>query len=105
MTCPGVVLYWLPLGAGGHFVAFNGRIYEAIAARREHRPTFELYHTALVVTVPTASFVVENAWPIPDQHGEERGVMVEGAVWSHRLARSRLFRYELRCWRDGVIAD
>ena len=23
-------LYWLPLGAGGHFVRLNGRIYEAI---------------------------------------------------------------------------
>ena len=28
-----VDLYWLPLGAGGHFVRLNGRIYEALAAR------------------------------------------------------------------------
>jgi hypothetical protein len=26
----GVDLYWLPLGAGGHFVRLNGRIYEAL---------------------------------------------------------------------------
>ncbi|HEX6229829.1 MAG TPA: hypothetical protein VFZ41_10265 [Solirubrobacterales bacterium] len=25
-----VDLYWLPLGAGGHFVRLNGRIYEAL---------------------------------------------------------------------------
>ena len=25
-------LYWLPLGAGGHSVRLNGRIYEAVAA-------------------------------------------------------------------------
>lgn len=28
-------LYWFPLGAGGHFVRLNGRIYEAVKARRE----------------------------------------------------------------------
>jgi hypothetical protein len=27
-----VDLYWLPLGAGGHFVRLNGRGYEALAA-------------------------------------------------------------------------
>jgi hypothetical protein len=26
-------LYWLPLGAGGHSVRLNGRVYEAVAAR------------------------------------------------------------------------
>ena len=33
----GVDLFWLPLGAGGHFVRANGRIYEAVAARLRHR--------------------------------------------------------------------
>ena len=28
-----VDLYWLPLGAGGHCVRANGRVYEAVAAR------------------------------------------------------------------------
>jgi hypothetical protein len=35
----------------------------------------------------------------------ERGVVSEGAVGSAWLGRLRLFRYELRCWRDGVIPD
>jgi hypothetical protein len=32
-------------------------------------------------------------------------VVVEGPVASHRVARLRVFRYEVRRWRDGVIAD
>src|SRR5205823_381088 len=30
-------LYWLPLGAEGHFVRLNGRLYEAVAARLGRR--------------------------------------------------------------------
>jgi len=33
----GIDLYWLPLGAGGHFVRFNGRVYERLHAYLEHR--------------------------------------------------------------------
>jgi len=58
--------YWLPLGAGGWFVRLNGRIWEAIHARRERRRPLDLYHTALVVRVPEGRYVVENCWPIPD---------------------------------------
>ena len=101
----GVDLYWLPLGAGGHFVRFNGRVYEAIEARREHRQPLDLYHTALEITVPEGRFVIENSWPIPDADGPTRGVAVEGPVGTNYLARSRVFRYEIRCWRDGVISD
>ena len=44
-----VDLYWIPLGAGGHSVRFNGRVFEAIAAARQHRRRCDLYHVALVV--------------------------------------------------------
>jgi hypothetical protein len=100
-----IELYWLPLGAGGWFVRLNGRIWEAIHARLEHRRPADLYHTALVVNLPEGRFVVENCWPIPDADGPSRGVVVEGPVASHRLDRWRVFRYEVRRWRDGVIAD
>jgi hypothetical protein len=100
-----VVLYWLPLGAGGWFVRLNGRIWEAIHARREHRRPLDLYHTALVVQVPEGRYVVENCWPIPNADGPARGVLVEGPVGSRRLGRWRVFRYEVRCWPDGTIAD
>jgi hypothetical protein len=35
----------------------------------------------------------------------ERGVVAEGAVGARAASRLRLFRYEIRCWRDGVIPD
>jgi hypothetical protein len=99
-------LYWIPLGAGGAgFVRWNGRAYEAIKARLERRRPLDLYHTALEVRVPGARFTVENAWPSPDADTATRGVALEGPVWSRRLARFRLFRYEVRCWRDGLIPD
>ncbi len=99
-------IFWIPLGAGGNgFVRWNGRIYEAIRARAEHRTRLQLYHTALEVHVPEGRFVVENAWPSPDDDTASRGVTVEGPVFSRRLMRFRAFRYEVRCWRDGVIVD
>jgi hypothetical protein len=101
----GVDLWWLPLGAGGWFVRFNGRIWEAIQALLERRRPLDLYHTALVVRVPEGRFVVENCWPIPDPDGSSRGALVEGPVGSRRLGRWRVFRHEVRCWPDGVIAD
>jgi hypothetical protein len=98
-------LYWLPLGAGGHFVRLNGRLYEAIQAYRERRRPLDLYHSALEVGVPEGRFVIETAWPIPDAEPASRGVVLEGPVGSRRIARSRVFRYEVRRWRDGVIPD
>jgi hypothetical protein len=101
---PGVDLYWLPLGAGGHSVRLNGRIYEAVAARLERRTACDLYHSALVVHVPEGRFVIEQA-PVRDSNGEERGVVVEGSVGSRWAGRFRIFRYEVRRWRDGLIPD
>ena len=98
-------LYWLPLGAGGRFVRFNGRMYEALHAFLARRRPQELYHSALVVRVPEGRFVIENAWPIPDADGASRGVVIEGPVGCRWLAGFRVFRYEVRRWRDGVIAD
>jgi hypothetical protein len=101
----GIELYWLPLGAGGWFVKLNGRLWEAAQARLEHRRPLDLYHTALAVRVPEGRFVVENCWPIPDADGPSRGVLVDGPVGSRRLGRWRVFRYEVRRWPNGVIAD
>ena len=99
-----VDLYWLPLGAGGHSVRLNGRVFEAVASRLEGRPACDLYHSALVVRLPGAVFAVEMG-PIPDGDGAARGVVAEGPVGS-RWARSlRLFRYEVRCRPDGLIPD
>ncbi len=99
-----VDLYWLPLGAGGHSVRLNGRVFEAVAARLERRAACDLYHSALEVFVPEGLFVIEQA-PVRDSKGRERGVVSEGAVGSRRAGRFRIFRYEVRCWRGGVIPD
>jgi hypothetical protein len=97
-------LYWLPLGAGGQFVRMNGRIYEALAARLARRTPCDLYHSALEVHVPEGRFVIEMT-PIRPGDGPDRGVVAEGAVGAHAAGRFRLFRYEVRRWRDGVIPD
>lgn len=101
---PGVDLYWLPLGAGGNSVRLNGRIFEAVAARLERRAPCDLYHSALEVRVPQGRYVIEQA-PVRDGNGLKRGVVAEGAVGSRRAGRLRIFRYEVRRWRDGIIPD
>ena len=101
----GVDLYWLPLGAGVSFVRMNGRMYEAVTAWRGKRPRCDLYHSALIITAPAGTFVIEQAWPIPSGRRELRGVVSEGAVATHAADRFRLLRYEIRRWRDGLIAD
>jgi hypothetical protein len=99
-------LYWIPLGAGGSgFVRLNGRIYEGITARLARREPLDLYHTALQVHLPEGRFVVETMWPSPDGDTASRGVAVEGPVFGSWMARRRLFRYEVRVWRDGVLPD
>lgn len=99
-----VDLYWLPLGAGGHFVRLNGRIYEALAARMQRRAACDLYHSALQVRVRDRAYVIEQA-PVRDLHGERRGVVAEGAVGNRLASRFRIFRYEVRCWDGGRIPD
>ena len=99
----GIDLYWLPLGAGGHSVRWNGRVFEWLAARLDGRERRDLYHSALQVYLPEARFVIEQApvW----REKEERGVVGEGAVGAAALARLELFRYEVRRWREGLIPD
>ena len=97
-------LYWLPLGAGGHSVRLNGRVYEALIATMQRRRRYDLYHSALEVTTRDGKFVIEMA-PIPDRDGAERGVVAEGPVGSRLARRLRIFRYEVRRWRGGTIPD
>lgn len=103
-TTSAVDLYWLPLGAGGHFVRLNGRVFEAVAARAARRPVCDLYHSALQVHLRGSRFVIEMT-PISGAHGAPRGVVAEGAVGSRHAGRFRIFRYEVRCWEHGVIPD
>jgi hypothetical protein len=85
-------------------VRSNGRLYEALAARLEHRHRSDLYHSALEVHVAGDRYVIEQA-PVWNMNQVDRGVVGEGPVGVPWLGRFRLFRYEIRCWRDGVIPD
>jgi hypothetical protein len=100
----GVDLYWLPLGAGGHFVRLNGRLFETVSAWLQRRPAQDLYHSALQVRVGAETYVIEQA-PVSNLSGNRRGVVAEGAVGSRFAARFRIFRYEIRLWRGGHIPD
>jgi len=99
-----VDLSWLPVGAGGHVVRRTSGAYERLVARREHRRPVPLFHAALEVVSGGERFSIEVG-PVWNVAAADRGVVLEGPVGSRGLARWRPFRYELRCWRDGVIPD
>jgi hypothetical protein len=101
---PAVDLYWLPLGAGGHSVRLNGRVFEALVAGLERRERRDLYHSALEVRTPGGRYVIEMA-PVRDGMGARRGVVAEGPVGARFAGRLRIFRYEVRRWPGGVIPD
>jgi len=100
----GIDLYWIPLGAGGHSVKWNGRVYEALAALHERRPARSLYHSALQVHLGGVTYAIEMA-PVWNERAAERGVVREGPVGARWLGRFGAFRYEVRCWPGGRIPD
>lgn len=82
----------------------NGRIYEALAATLQRRQSCDLYQTALQVQVAEGRFVIEQT-PVPGIGRKDRGVVAGGAVGARWAARLRIFRYEIRLWRNGQIPD
>ena len=104
LLAPGVYLYWLPLGAGAHVVRLSGRAFEAMMARLQHRPSRDLFHSALEVVTRETRFVIEMT-PVPAHADPDRGVVAEGAVGTKWARPFRLFRYEIHRWRNGVIPD
>src|SRR5215208_6378474 len=101
----GIDLYWLPLGAGGHSVRLNGRVFEAVSAGLARRPRLDIYHSALEVRLDGARYVIESA-PIPTGDPARCGIVAQGPVGSAAAGRvSRIFRYGVRLWRDGSIPD
>ena len=94
----------MPLGAGGHSVRYNGRVFEWVAARLAGRPVYDLYHAALAISTPQGRFTIEQA-PVPRGDPALRGVVASGPVGTRWAGRLRIFRYEVRRWRDGIIPD
>src|SRR5687768_2527011 len=103
-TAATVDLYWIPLGAGARVARLSGKLFEAISSLLHHRRSRDLYHSALVVVVPDGRFVIEQT-PVARGEGGQRGAVMEGAVGTRFAGRFRVFRYEVRRWRDGVIPD
>jgi hypothetical protein len=101
-----VDLLWIPLGAGSRVpvVRWNGRAYEALQARHERRARRDLYHAALEISVDGSRYVVEMTPAWGASHSTE-GAVSSGPVGLRALGRWSLFRYEVHCWRDGVIPD
>lgn len=99
-----VDLYWIPLGAGARFVRLNGIAYEAAMAAVQRRRRRSLYHSVLALDLPHGRYLVEMT-PQPDAAAVERGVVAEGPVGLRVLGHLRLFRYEVRRWRDGIVPD
>ncbi len=99
-----VDLLWIPLGAGQRVVQASGKMFEAVSALVHRRRPCDLYHSALDIIVPEGRYVIEMA-PIPDPHGVHRGVVAEGSVGMKSAGWLRVFRYEVRRWRDGIIPD
>jgi hypothetical protein len=84
-------------------VAWNGRVFEMLSARHQHRPRCDLYHSALSVHSDGARYTIEMA---PEWTGSgNRGVVGTGPVGLRGLGRSQWFRYEIRRWQDGTIPD
>lgn len=99
-----VDLYWIPLGAGANVVRISGRVFEARSALVQGRARYDLDHSALEIRVPEGTFTIEQT-PVPDDHDALRGVVAQGPVGTRWAGRLRVFRYEIRCWRDGRIPD
>lgn len=104
MTSPHVDVIWLPVGAGGHVAIHTSRWWEWWQARRERRPPQRLFHAALEVFDGCHRHAIEMApaWTGP---AGDRGTVATGPVGCRWLGRFRLFRYEVRCRRDGIIPD
>src|SRR3979409_1437387 len=100
MNSSWVDLYWLPLGAGGRSVRWNGRIFEALVARYERRTALDLYHAALEVRVADDRYVIEMG---PEGSGSptDRGAVCGGPVGLRWLGHWRPFWYELPCRAGG----
>jgi len=99
-----VDLFWIPLGAGAHAAKVSGKVFETITALLHGRRRCDLYHSALEVYTPEGRYVIEQT-PVPDDHGDERGVVAAGPVGIRWLGRFRVFRYEIRRWLGGAIPD
>lgn len=99
-----LLLWWLPVGAGGHVVVHTSRWWEALDAAAHRRPRQPLFHAALELFADGNRDIIEMA-PAWGASSRGHGVVATGPVGMRALGRTRFFRYEVRCWRDGILPD
>lgn len=104
MNDPHALLWWLPVGAGGHIVIHTSHWWELWDAARTKRAPQPLFHAALEVFTTQTRHVIEMA-PAWGQADAARQVVATGPVGVRPLGRWALFRYEVRCWDGGDIPD
>jgi|1186.fasta_scaffold574739_2 hypothetical protein len=104
-TQTGIMLWWIPVGAGGHVVKHTSRWWELLDAHRTRTTPQPLFHAALEVFAGGQRYVIEMGPQWGAAKVADRGVVATGPVGLHVLGRSRLFRYEVRCWRNGDLPD
>lgn len=99
-----LLLWWLPVGAGGHVVIHTSRWWELADASAHRRRPQPLFHAALELFVDGHRDIIEMApaWGTTSRDG---GVVATGPVGARALGRTRFFRYEVRCWRNGILPD
>ncbi len=102
---PGVLLWWIPVGAGGHVARRTSRWWETVVAARQHRAPRPLVHAALEVVLDGTRTVIEMAPAWGGRRPADRGVVGTGPVGLAGLGRLALFRYEVRCWQGGTLPD
>ena len=98
-------LYWLPLGAGGHSVKWNGRVYEAVAARLQRRPRLRPVPRRPGGPARRRGRTSSSRRRSRTRTAPSRGVVAVGPVGARWAGRLRVFRYEVRVWRGGRIPD
>ena len=81
-----VDLYWIPLGAGGHSVRFNGRVFEAIEAARAAPAALRPLPRGARRRARTASATRSRSRPRRTRDEASRGVVATGAVGSRYAA-------------------
>ncbi len=99
-----VSLYWIPVGSGCWPVKASSMLFELSSALRHLRTPRKLYHSALIVEVPEGKYIIEQA-PVWDLAEYPKETVGEGAVGCKWLRKIKLFRYEVRCWKNGIIPD
>lgn len=99
------LLCWIPVGAGGHVVRRTSAWWERVDAARHHRSPERLVHAALELTRDGTRFAIEMAPAWGSRRPPDGAVAGTGPVGLAPLGRWRLFRYQVRCWPDGIIPD